>query len=593
MNTLPGTAAEPLRYTENEQLDQQAHDGGLRPAVGVLNLQVRRSNRSRTDFGDGWTYVNAQFLARWRGHLYLSYIVNPVGEHQPPSQLLLLASPNGLDWSGPAVLFPHVVLPDGSPTLIHQRMSFYLAPDGRLLALSFYGLPPSPNNGRGVARVVREVYGPASFGPIYTLRPNRHAGWDEGSLGFPFYQQAAEDGFRAACEALLADKLATQQWWEEDRAEDGFFALASDPLRGFDAKGFCAYGRPDGITVGLWKWGFAALSPDGGVTWSEPMRLPSLITAGGKVWGERTADGRYALVYNPTPDNEHRWPLVGVSGDDGVDYTGMVVIHGEVPPRRFAGQYKTTGPQYVRGIEADDGSINDNALWLTYGVNKEDLWIARVGLPLRSTAAWPVDDQFAKLAPGPLLENWSIYSPLWAPVTVAADSHGQPCLVLRDADPYDYARATRPFPPQQRTRLHCTLQVAQVAGHGLEIELQDGRGRVALLLHLHPDGVIYAADGQAVGRYKVGQWHTLTLACDCLASHCAIQLDAGPDQTITLTNPVPTVERVLFRSGPARHEPTLASPFATPDNPGSDLPQPDDPVPEAVYLLARLQIESA
>jgi hypothetical protein len=76
-------------------------------------------------------------------------------------------------------------------------MSFFIAPDGRLLALSFYGLPPSPNNGRGVGRVVREIYAPGAFGPIFFVRYNHHAGWNESNTAYPFYIDSPDAGVRA------------------------------------------------------------------------------------------------------------------------------------------------------------------------------------------------------------------------------------------------------------------------------------------------------------------------------------------------------------------------------------------------------------
>ena len=42
--------------------------------------------------------------------------------------------------------------------MMHQRMGFYVAPDGRLLALAFYGQSPNPFGMGGVGRVVREAY---------------------------------------------------------------------------------------------------------------------------------------------------------------------------------------------------------------------------------------------------------------------------------------------------------------------------------------------------------------------------------------------------------------------------------------------------
>jgi len=62
-------------------------------------------------------------------------------------------------------------IPAGTPSVMHQRMGFYVAPDGRLLTLAFYGYSPTPrigpNNGQGLGRVVREIREDGSLGPIY------------------------------------------------------------------------------------------------------------------------------------------------------------------------------------------------------------------------------------------------------------------------------------------------------------------------------------------------------------------------------------------------------------------------------------------
>ena len=65
----------------------------------------------------------------------------------------------------------------------------------------------------------------AAFGPIYFIRYNRHAGFDEKNTNFPFYKTSNDQEFIAACDSLLADKLVTLQWWEEDRAKDGFYVI--------------------------------------------------------------------------------------------------------------------------------------------------------------------------------------------------------------------------------------------------------------------------------------------------------------------------------------------------------------------------------
>src|SRR5690606_33475263 len=143
--------------------------------------------------------------------------------------------------------FPAFPLPEneGSFTLTHQRMSFYVSPDDRLLATAFHGKAPSPNDGSGIGRVVREIRADGSLGPIYFIRYNSHAGYNASNPPYPFYTDARDPGFIAACEALLADKLMTMQWWEEDRSEDGFYRIAG--------KAFSTARRPDGKIIAVAK----------------------------------------------------------------------------------------------------------------------------------------------------------------------------------------------------------------------------------------------------------------------------------------------------------------------------------------------------
>lgn len=65
---------------------------------------------------------------------------------------------------------------------------------GRLLTFGFYSFSPSskfgPNNGQGLGRVVREIQADGTYGPIYFIRYNRHAGWNESNTRYPCYRQS-------------------------------------------------------------------------------------------------------------------------------------------------------------------------------------------------------------------------------------------------------------------------------------------------------------------------------------------------------------------------------------------------------------------
>ena len=65
------------------------------------------------------------------------------------------------------------------------------------------------------------------------------------------------------------------------------------------------------------------------------------------------------------------------------------------------------------------------------------------------------------LPAGKELQNWNIYSPLWAPVSIGAGRS----LVLKDEDPYDFAKAERVFPSARKMHAEFSVTPAQ-ADHG-------------------------------------------------------------------------------------------------------------------------------
>src|SRR5581483_2877225 len=266
-----GTGAEPVRYMGGVSIDLTTPEGRLRPAIGVESIQAFRANRSHPDLADGfgWTYNHAPMLAYWNGLFYLEYLSTPKGEHQPPGQTLVMTSADGRRWTKPTVVFPVYDVAEGKPAFMHQRMGFYVAPDGRLLVLAFYGRGPNPFNMYGIGRVVREAYRDGTYGPIYFIRYNRHAGWNESNTHLPFYKTSPDKGFVEACDTLLADKLMTLQWWQEDQSPDDFYAVKGD----LQALSF--FHRPDGAVVALWKHSLAALSTDEGKSWTKPVKLPT------------------------------------------------------------------------------------------------------------------------------------------------------------------------------------------------------------------------------------------------------------------------------------------------------------------------------
>ncbi len=581
--TLPAAEPPPVRF-EGEVRVTTAQDGGLPPVVGVHTVQVYRANRAAPAHADGLTdtYLHAPMLCYWQGRFWLEYLSGPVSEHQSPCSTSLTSSTDGLTWEAPRVVFPSLPLPDGKHTLAHQRMGFYVAPNGRLLVLAFHGFEPSPNDGTGLGRVVREVRADGSFGPIHVIRANPHSKLPGFRLPYPFYRDAADAGFVAACEALLADRLMTVQWWEEEQFDEtGFYR--------FRGKAASTVTRPDGSVLGIWKNRVVATTRDRGETWENKSFGTNLPNNGSKYWLQRMADGRYGLVLNPTDRNRH--PLALMLSDDSEVFRGLYAVHGELPDQRFGGYLKNLGPQYVRGIEEGNGTPpdHDRAFYLTYSVNKEDIWFARVPVPVATTASGPVQETFSETAPGTLPAGWNIYSPQWAPVRVVRADDGPGAnhvLRLVDEDPYDYARAVKVFPATHGVKLSFRVRAAQ-ANARFEIDLLDAAGARPVRLAFEGDGRIRAChEGQWLdaGPYTAGQWHTIALEipADPAADRCTVLIDGTSPlpRPAFFTDPVATVERLSFRTGPYRDR----------GYGGRDLPGADRRSPRATFDVDDVQI---
>lgn len=564
-------------------------DGALPPVVGVHNIQVYRANRTAPAHADRLadTYVHAPMLCYWRGHFYLQYLSGPRSEHEAPCATSITRSVDGVTWEAPRVAFPAFTLPDGSQTIAHQRMGFYVAPDplgtlgagGRLLTLGFYGKHPSPNDGTGIGRAVREVREDGSFGPLYFLRLNSHRAFPNFTPPFPLYTASPDAGFVAACEALLADKLMTAQWWEEEQLdESGFYRV-----RG---KALSFVTRPDGSHLGIWKNRLVATTNDRGVTWTEKVFAANLPNNASKYWLQRTADGRYALVFNPTGRN--RYPLAVTTSDDSAAFHGLATIHAELPDQRFGGYLKNMGPQYVRGIVDGNGTPPDadRAFWGTYSVNKEDIWIARVPVPVSTAVSGAVNDTFDSAAPGTLPEQWNIYSPAWAPVRVvdagtSTEKISGRALELRDEDPYDYARAVRVFPATHGVKVSFRIFARQTNAR-LEIDLLDATGLRPVRLAFGEDGRLWAcheAQWLDAGSYEAGRWikFDLEIPANADADRCAVLVDGKSPlpRPAFFTDPVKTMHRLSFRTGVHRERG-----FG-----GRDLPGADEKVPAAAFLI--------
>ncbi|MEN2398996.1 six-hairpin glycosidase [Flavobacterium sp. MC2016-06] len=586
-----------VRYVGKTLSNIDYHHGQLSPAVGVHATQIMRASREHKEKADGfgWTYNHQPMLAYWNNTFYLHYLSDPTGEHIPPGQTLLMTSKDGTTWTKPEVIFPIYRIPDGFKkegvegvaknldAVMHQRMGFYTSSDNRLLASGYYGIAmdekDDPNDGKGIGRVVREIYKDGSFGPIYFIRYNKS--WNESSTKFPFYKKAKDKKFIKACDELLSKPLLMQQWVEEADRDDELIPLKKQ------FKAFSSYHLPNGNVVGLWKFALTSISKDEGKTWEyNPTRAPGFVNSNAKIWGQKTSDNKYATLYNPS---EYRWPLAISTSNDGLNYNDLLLVHGEVSPMRYGGNYKSAGPQYVRGISEGDGIPPDGKLWVGYSMNKEDIWVASIPVPVTSVVTENVNDVFNNLPNGEELKLWNTYDLSWASTKIEKKADGKKWLTLRDQDFFDYSRAERVIPFAEKMEAVFTVMPEQ-NNHGLlQIEFQNKQGLPAVRLVFDSDGLLKTKTGarfNTIAKYEANKVYKITVKLNAKKRSYTIKVNDEKESTKIFYAPVDGFERIMFRTGEQRHSPDADT---EPDiDDFVDLPDTGKLIPEAVFNIESL-----
>ena len=500
---VPGSSELPLQYLGPDLPDRWAPDGHLMYNPGVQNIQISRANRKYppsfpSDPEDhlGWTYQHHIGIGCWKGKLYAVWDMTPKDEDIPPCHVVYSTSSDGFTWSKPRDLFPY-------GQAYNLRFYFFHSGNGRMLAFGAGFFPTDDiREAEKDILLVRETTADHKLGEVYTLiKPG--AGLP------PFFEKSEDEGFKAACrEAVNNRPLLEQQdygvflgerrmkWHDEKNWPGG-------KIGGFGdfwvfGKAQCFYHRADGTLMSISKMGFVTQSADEGQTWSLPVIPKGVVGGSGKLWAQKTPDGRYAMIY--IPQRSARYPMAVTTSDDGITFTNMRVIHGEVSPQRYAGRAKGGGPQYLRGVAewgGDAPSLDKNSIWVIYSVNKEDIWVSRIPVPIVAEIREPVHDTFEEIAPGARVPGWNTYSPLWAPVRIISEpGTANKCLELQDREPTDYARAIRTFAPGPTVDVSFGVNAAQANGEELIIELMGDLGTRPVRIVLNNQGLIQAVKGQ-------------------------------------------------------------------------------------------------
>ena len=557
--------AKKIHYTGKTLSNPNRHDGGLSPVVGVHNIQILRANREHpsANNGNGWTYNHQPMMAYWYNRFYVHYLCDPKDEHVPPSHTMYQTSKDGYTWSDPQVLFPEVQVPEGFQkpnrpekahdliAIMHQRVGWYVSKSGQLWALGNYGVAfdkkDDPNDGNGIGRVIREVKKDGTLGDIYFIYKN--SSYTSKTSIFPFYTKAPKE-VKQACEEILANPRYRMQWVEEADRNDPLIPLHKE------YKAYCDYTLPDGQIAALWKHALTSTSADGGLTWAQPVeRAKGFVNSNAKIWGQRLTDGTYATIYNPS---EYRWPLSISLSKDGYEYTTLNLVQGEIPPMRYGGNYKSYGPQYVRGIQEGNGIPKDSDLWVAYSMNKEDMWVVHIPVPVQTEAHSHADGTEFRVGEISDLATWNIHSPVYAPVSLKDG-----WLTLKDSDPFDYARVERKTPATKELKVSFDIKAGQNNTGLLQIEFLDAQGTACSRIELTNEGIMRCKGGArygGLGKYEANTTYHFEVELSVSRRMAEVYINGKKAGQRMFFAPVESIERVMFRTGSERRFPDVDTP---------------------------------
>jgi hypothetical protein len=223
------------------------------------------------------------------------------------------------------------------------------------------------------------------------------------------------------------------------------------------------------------------------------------------------------------------------------------------------------------------------------------MWISRIPVPIRYRVENNVKDNFDNLEKGGAVTDWNIYAPKWAPVEVAPykETKNQ-TLLLRDKDPYDYARAIRVFRESTDAEISFSVLSGQADNGLLEIDVTDQFGNRPVRISFSEGGLVKAKDGSKeilLQKFRPDTWYKIKISTRAMPlGNFSISIDGKEVlKEAQFAVAVKSIERISFRTGTYRDLPNRTTPNQEAAEPlkGADLP-----VAEAAFYLDDVTITS-
>ena len=346
---------------------------GVMDTADTLSLGLPRyANLQRNIVFRSEGYVNNVVLTHFRGRYYCMWQQSEKDEDTPDTGILYSVSSDGKDWEIPSVLVP-------------PAEEFFASPGGwipcgdTLTALVNYIYAPDRSQG-GKAFFVSSADGSSWSAP----RPVRMSDgtpvdgiFEQDPLALSGGRMVGAVHFRPGntlCPVYTEDPSGVRGWRKAVFPEGEGLPLEPSQYVARDGKLVMLMRDQQSSFVKLFS-----ISADGGKTWSAP-RKTNIPDSRSKQCAGTLPDGTAFWVGNPTGSKSRRALAIGFSGD-GYLFDRAYLLSGpqDLSARRKEGRYKTLGYNYPKACVVGD------TLWIALSVNKEDVAVYSVKMPIFET----------------------------------------------------------------------------------------------------------------------------------------------------------------------------------------------------------------
>jgi hypothetical protein len=162
------------------------------------------------------------------------------------------------------------------------------------------------------------------------------------------------------------------------------------------------------------------------------------------------------------------------------------------------------------------------------------------------------------------------------------------CLSLRDKDEFDYAVATRLFPPSEIINVEFTVLPGQKDHGNLYVELQNEKNTTAMRLIFAADGTLKTKAGYRMRNlmnYQANRKYKVLIKAQTVNRSFEVFVDGKSVGIGLFFAPVATLQQVVFRTGEVRRFPDVD----TPTDQDFDVKQDGKPVPEAAFWIETIK----